>query len=68
MFFRVYAVVVQDGSAPVCLISSTQGEVEKLALSLLMLGILANYHNAALALDELALFAHGLNRGSDFHL
>ena len=32
-----------------------------------MLGILANYHNAALALDDLALLAHGLNRGSDFH-
>ena len=32
-----------------------------------MLGILANYHNAALALDDLALLAHGLNGRSHFH-
>ena len=38
------------------------------ALTLLMLGILANYHNLSLALDDLALLAHGLYGRSDFHL
>ena len=33
-----------------------------------MLRILADDHNAALAPDNLALFAHGLNGRSDFHL
>ena len=32
-----------------------------------MLGVLANDHNFALALDDLALFAHGLDTRSDFH-
>ena len=38
-----------------------------LALLLLMLGILADDHDPALALDDLALFAHGLNGRSHFH-
>ena len=37
------------------------------ALLLLMTGILTNDHDAALALDDLALFAHGLYRRPDFH-
>ena len=32
-----------------------------------MLGVFANYHNAALALDDLALLAHGLNGRSYLH-
>jgi len=40
---------------------------ERLALLLLMLGILANDHYTALALDDLALFAHGLYGRSHFH-
>ena len=38
-----------------------------LALTLLMLGVFADNHDAALALDDLALFANGLDRGSHFH-
>ena len=38
-----------------------------LALSLLMLGVLANDHDAAFAADNLALFAHGLHGRSYFH-
>ena len=38
-----------------------------LALALLMLGVFANDHDAALALDDLALFADGLNGRSHFH-
>ena len=38
-----------------------------LALALLVLGIGANHHNAAFALDDFALFANGLNGRSDFH-
>ena len=37
------------------------------ALLLLVLRILANDHDAALALDDLALFANGFHRRSDFH-
>ena len=33
-----------------------------------MLRVFANDHNFALALDDLALLAHGLNGRSDFHL
>ena len=36
-------------------------------LLLLVLGILANDHDAALALDDLALLADGLNGRSHFH-
>ena len=32
-----------------------------------MLGVLANDHDPALALDDLALFADGLDRRPDFH-
>ena len=32
-----------------------------------MLGVLADDHDAALALDDLALLAHGLNGRSHFH-
>ena len=39
-----------------------------LALTLLVLGVLADNHNLTLALDDLALLAHGLNGRSYFHL
>ena len=39
-----------------------------LALLLLVLGILANDHHATLTANDLALFAHGLNGRSHFHL
>ena len=39
-----------------------------LTLSLLMFGVLADDHDFALALDDLALLAHGLDRRSDFHI
>ena len=32
-----------------------------------MLGVFADDHDSALALNDLALFAHGLNGRSDFH-
>ena len=38
-----------------------------LALSLLVLGIFADNHNFALALNNFALFTHGLDGRSDFH-
>ena len=38
------------------------------ALTLLVLGVLANDHDFTLALDDLALLAHGLNGRSYFHL
>jgi len=38
------------------------------ALSLLVLGVLADDHDFTLALDDLALLTHGLNGRSDFHL
>ena len=41
--------------------------VTGLTLALLVLGVLADNHNAALALDDLALLAHGLNGRSNFH-
>ena len=37
------------------------------ALLLLMTGILANNHNGALTLDDLALLAHGLYRRPNLH-
>jgi hypothetical protein len=40
---------------------------QRLTLSLLVLGVFANNHNFALALDDLALLAHGLDARSDFH-
>jgi hypothetical protein len=39
-----------------------------LALSLLVLGIFADNHYLALALDDFALFAHGFDGRSYFHL
>ena len=39
-----------------------------LALALLMLGVVTDDHDLALALDDLALLAHGLDRRSDFHI
>ena len=39
-----------------------------LALTLLMLGVFADNHDAALALDDLALFANGLHGRTDFHV
>ena len=41
--------------------------ISRSTLSLLMLGVLADHHDFTLALDDLALFAHGLNTRSDFH-
>lgn len=40
----------------------------KLALSLLVFGILTNYHNPTLALDDPAFGAAALDTCSDFHL
>ncbi len=37
------------------------------ALLLLMLGILADHHDAPFALDNLALFTNGLDRGTNLH-
>ena len=37
------------------------------ALTLLVLRVLANNHDFTLALDDLALLAHGLHGRSDFH-
>ena len=39
-----------------------------LTLLLLMLGVLANHHDATLELDDLALFTNWFYRGPDFHL
>ena len=39
-----------------------------LTLALLVLGVFADDHDFTLALDDLALFAHGLHGRSDFHL
>ena len=39
----------------------------RLTLALLVLGVLADDHDFALALDDLALLAHGLDARSDFH-
>jgi len=38
-----------------------------LTLTLLVLGILTDYHDLALALDDLALFANRFYRRSYFH-
>ena len=38
-----------------------------LTLTLLVLGVLADAHDFALALDDLALLAHALNGRSPFH-
>ena len=38
-----------------------------LTLALLVLGVFADDHDFTLALDDLALFAHGLHGRSDFH-
>ena len=38
------------------------------ALLLLMLGVFANHHYAALALDDLALLTNGLYRGTYLHV
>ena len=40
----------------------------QLTLLLFMLGVLADHHDLAMALYDLALLAHGLYRRSDFHL
>ena len=39
-----------------------------LALSLLMLGVLANDHDTAFTTDHFALLAHGLHGRSYFHV
>ena len=38
------------------------------ALALLVLGVLADDHHDAVALDDLAFFTHGFHRRSDFHV
>ena len=40
----------------------------QLTLLLFMLGVLADNHDAALALDDLALFADGFHRGTNLHV
>ena len=40
----------------------------KSALSLLVLGVLADNHDGAFSLDDLALFTDFLNGRSDFHV
>ena len=40
----------------------------RLTLALLVLGVLADNHDFALALDDLALLAHGLHAGTYFHV
>ena len=42
-------------------------QVQALALALLVLGIHADYHNATLALDNLAFLADGFNGRFDLH-
>lgn len=39
----------------------------RLTLTLLVLGILADYHDFAFALNDFAFFAHGLHGRSNFH-
>ena len=48
-----------SGSAPG--LYALDPQAPELALALLVLGILADDHDAALALDDLALFANRLN-------
>ena len=52
---------------PFSLSAAAQVNFLKLALLLLVLGILANDHDAALTLDNLALFADGFYGRSYFH-
>ena len=40
----------------------------QLTLLLFMLGVLADHHDAAFTLDDLALFTNWFYRGPDFHL
>ena len=47
--------------------SRSGGIVQESALLLLMLGVLADNHDAAFALDDLALFANGFHTRSYFH-
>ena len=48
--------------------ASFQPRISRLALALLVLGVLADDHDFTLALDDLALFAHGLHGRSHFHV
>ena len=48
--------------------SRLNGSCNGLALTLLVLGVFADDHDAALALDDLALFADGLDRRTNLHL
>ena len=54
-----------SGSAPG--LYALDPQAPELALALLMLRVFTDYHNFTLALDYLALFAHFLDRRSDFH-
>ena len=49
-------------------VSRQTGLWNGLALTLLVLGVFADDHDAALALDDLALFADGLDRRTNLHL
>ena len=44
-----------------------RADLLKLALTLLVLGVLADNHDLAMTLDYLALLAHGFYGRSDFH-
>ena len=41
--------------------------LQRLTLALLVLGVLADYHNLAVALDNLALFANSFDGRLNFH-
>ena len=42
--------------------------IELLALTLFVAGIFANHHHVAVATNDFALVAHGLNAGADLHM
>ena len=45
----------------------TAGSRLPCCMALTQVGVFANYHNATLALDDFALFAHGFNGRSYLH-
>ena len=64
----IYITSAGNASGFARLRSRSDGFVFLLALLLLMLRVLADNHDAAFALDDLALFAHGLHGRSYFHV
>ena len=56
-----------EGSHDVTLNRPCQGQCPGLALLLLVLGILADHHDLALAADDLALLADGLHGRTNLH-